>query len=104
MRIAILGAGFTGLAAGLRLAQKGHEVVIFEKENVVGGLAVGFKRQNWDWSIEKGYHHWFTNDSSALNLAKEIGINVIIKRPITSVFVKNDLSQLDSPLNLMTFP
>ena len=43
MRIGIVGAGFTGLAAGLDLSRAGHDVVIFEKEKEVGGLARNFK-------------------------------------------------------------
>jgi len=37
MKIAIVGAGLGGLAAGLRLAHLGHEVTIFEKTDQVGG-------------------------------------------------------------------
>lgn len=36
-RIGIIGAGLGGLAAGLRLANRGHRVVIFEKTDQVGG-------------------------------------------------------------------
>ncbi|TSC54428.1 MAG: Uncharacterized protein LiPW31_127, partial [Microgenomates group bacterium LiPW_31] len=47
MRIAIIGAGFTGLTTALRFSQKGHAVTIFEKEKFCGGLAAGFKKKNW---------------------------------------------------------
>ncbi len=73
MKVGIIGAGFTGLASGLKLSKVGHEVTIFEKEDIPGGLAVGFKDPKWKWSFEKHYHHWFTNDKNVLNLAKEIG-------------------------------
>jgi 2-polyprenyl-6-methoxyphenol hydroxylase-like FAD-dependent oxidoreductase len=33
MRIAIIGAGFTGLSAAYELTKKGHEVIIFEKDH-----------------------------------------------------------------------
>src|SRR5687768_17605510 len=36
--VAILGAGMSGLAAGIRLAHFGRQVCIFERHNVVGGL------------------------------------------------------------------
>lgn len=104
MRIAIIGAGFTGLSAAFEFSKKGHQVSIFEKENSPGGLAIGYKEKNWDWSLEKHYHHWFTNDKTILNLAKEINYEVITKRPKTSVYVKGEIYQLDSPLYVLRFP
>jgi len=104
MKIAIVGAGFTGLTAGRRLLQAGHEVTIFEKESLPGGLAMGFKDEKWQWSLEKDYHHWFTNDDSILSLAKEINYPVIIKRPETSVFVNSKFYKLDSAIDVLKFP
>lgn len=104
MKIAIIGAGFTGLSAALNLLEKGHEVSVFEKDNFPGGLAIGFEKKEWDWSLEKHYHHWFTNDASVLNLAKKINHEVLIKRPKTSVYVDGKNYQLDSPIALLKFP
>ena len=42
--------------------------------NQVGGLASGFKLPNWDWSIEKYYHHWFSSDQHILGLIRRIGM------------------------------
>ena len=39
MRIVVIGAGFAGLLAAYRVAQAGHEVVVLEARNRVGGLA-----------------------------------------------------------------
>ena len=36
-RIAIIGAGIAGLAAGYELQKAGHDVVVFEKEKKAGG-------------------------------------------------------------------
>lgn len=104
MNIAIIGAGFTGLSAAYRLAQKGHTVTIFEKDSQPGGLAIGYKEKGWEWTLEKHYHHWFTNDSFVLDLAKEIHYDVVIKHPKTSVYVGGTSYQLDSPKALMLFP
>ena len=103
MHIAIIGAGFTGLSAAYTLTKKGHKVTVFEKDPQPGGLAVGFQEKSWDWTFEKHYHHWFTNDDFVLNLAKEIGQEVLIKTPKTSVYLDDKMYQLDSPLALLKF-
>jgi protoporphyrinogen oxidase len=103
MRIGIIGAGFTGLTAAYRLSQQGHQVVVFEKEKIPGGLAIGFSGNNWDWQLEKHYHHWFESDSSVLSLAREINYKVNFIRPITATFVNKEITQLDSPSSLLKF-
>lgn len=100
-----MGAGFTGLTAAYKLAKRGDiEVFVFEKESSPGGLAVGFKRKNWDWTVEQAYHHLFTSDYFALDLAKELNVEVLFKRPLTASFTRNQIVPLDSPLNFLTFP
>lgn len=103
MKIGIIGAGFTGLSAAYYLQKLGHEVVVFERENLPGGLAIGYKEKNWKWTLEEHYHHWFTNDKAVLSLASEINYPVIIKRPKTSSYVDGKIYQLDSPVSLMQF-
>lgn len=104
MKVAIVGAGFTGLSAAHYLTKQKHEVVVFEKDKNPGGLAIGFFEKIWAWSLEKHYHHWFANDTSVLALAKEINYEVLIKRPKTSVLVDGSIYQLDSPINVFQFP
>lgn len=104
MKIAIIGAGFTGLAAGYKLLKMGHEVTIFEKDASPGGLAIGYKEVKWNWSLEYHYHHWFTSDKHIIRLAKEVNFPVYVRRPKTSVYVDNKISQLDSPAHVLKFP
>lgn len=106
MRIAIVGAGATGLPAAYDLAGAGHEVVVFEAGDQVGGLASGFKAEHWDWSLEKFYHHWFTSDAHILRLADELGCRdkVIFPRPVTAVYYEGKFYPFDSPQRWITFP
>jgi protoporphyrinogen oxidase len=104
MKIALIGAGFTGLSAALCLSRSGHEVTVFEKKSHPGGLALGFKDPKWEWTLEEHYHHWFTNDNKILSLAKELGHPVIIKQPQTTVYVKGKFYKLDSPIDVLKFP
>jgi protoporphyrinogen oxidase len=111
MKIAIIGAGFTGLSAAYQLAKKDHTVTVFEKDAKPGGLAIGYQEKDWDWTMESHYHHWFTNandavnhDQTVLNLAKEIGHEVLKRRPKTSVYVDGEIFQFDSPVKVLQFP
>ncbi|KKP59701.1 MAG: hypothetical protein UR54_C0025G0008 [Candidatus Roizmanbacteria bacterium GW2011_GWA2_34_18] len=114
MKIVILGGGITGLTAAHYLAKKNHQITIFEKEKILGGLAAGFKTNNWDWYLERAYHHLFANDSDILNFAKEIRFNKIFFRsPETASLFNNEtmnqsnnltIYPLDTPLDLLKFP
>ncbi|OGH24139.1 MAG: hypothetical protein A3B47_04700 [Candidatus Levybacteria bacterium RIFCSPLOWO2_01_FULL_39_24] len=103
MKIAVVGAGFTGLSAALYLSKFGHSVTVFEKDSYAGGLAMGFAQPEWNWTLEKHYHHWFTNDKYSFNLAKEVGHPVLIKHPKTSVLVNDKFYKLDSPFDVLKF-
>lgn len=104
MKIAILGAGFTGLTAALRLQQTGHQATVFEKEPQVGGLAGGFKLPGWDWTLEKSYHHWFLSDKSVHSLARELHQPVLNITPETNIYIKGQILPIDSPSSLLRFP
>ena len=72
MKIGIIGAGAAGLAAAFDLTQKGHDVTVYESAPFVGGQAstipVGGS------SLERGYHHLFTNDEAILDLMEDLDI------------------------------
>ncbi len=106
MKIAIIGAGFGGMAAAYDLRKAGHDVTIFESANYVGGLASGFKEPHWDWSVEKFYHHWFQSDHEMLGLIHELGLTdkVYFPRPLTVMLYKNKWYPFDSILNALRFP
>ena len=94
------------MAAAYDLVRAGKKVIIFEREITPGGLAAGFKEDNWDWSLEKFYHHWFQSDNSILTLIKELGLEAKLRfyRPQTVVYFKGDFYPLDSPIAALLFP
>lgn len=71
-KIAIIGGGLTGLVIGYRLGQKGHKIVIFEKNKDLGGLAGGFKINGI--YLDKTYHHIFKTDKEFIALVGELGL------------------------------
>ncbi|MDP3974514.1 MAG: FAD-dependent oxidoreductase [bacterium] len=109
MKIAVLGGGLAGMTASYELNKKGHDVVLFEKQNDLGGLASGFKQGKWDWYLEKNIHHLFANDKEILAFAKKIGFNEIIFKTTKtgSLYSFNNNSRiipLDKPLHILQFP
>jgi protoporphyrinogen oxidase len=67
-KIAIIGAGVTGLYAGMELVRKGYDVNIFEKENDFGGLASGKIINNNIY--EYGPHFFHTDNPKILREIK----------------------------------
>ena len=68
--IAILGAGSTGLAAGMRLSKHNHHVILIEKDDHVGGLAGGIHINGNTY--EYGPHTFHTTDPEILNDIKSL--------------------------------
>jgi protoporphyrinogen oxidase len=106
LNIAIIGAGIGGLSAAWDLRRAGHDITILESTDTTGGLAAGFKEPNWDWSVERFYHHWFTSDAHIFGLINELGLNdyVVVPKPKTVAYHNGKFYPLDSPLAALTFP
>lgn len=105
--IAIIGAGLAGMSAAWDLVRAGHTVTVYEATDRVGGLAAGFKDENWDWQLEKFYHHWFEGDSEMLGLIEEIGHKdkVIFPRPKTSFWIDGEIIRSEiEPISVLMLP
>jgi protoporphyrinogen oxidase len=102
-RVAIIGAGYTGLTAALELARAGVAVTVYEADDEVGGLAgtfdVGGER------LEKFYHHWFTNDRHVNELVRDIGAegNVLYRPTRTGMYFANNFFKLSTPADVLRF-
>ncbi|HEY3079862.1 MAG TPA: NAD(P)/FAD-dependent oxidoreductase [Chloroflexota bacterium] len=103
VRVGILGGGAMGLTAAYRLASAGHEVVVLEKMELVGGLAAGFKvGDSW---LERFYHHLFRSDRAIKELIEEIGLGdrLVWIKPNTSVLLGGRMHRLDDPVSVLRF-
>lgn len=103
MRVGIIGAGAAGLTAAYDLGKMGHEAVVYERAPFVGGQAstfdVGGAR------LERGYHHWFTNDTDIIELVQEIGLGGQIRWIASTVGTLYDgkIYRFVTPLDLLKF-
>ena len=60
MRIGVIGAGPAGLTAACLLAEAGHQVVVFEADSAVGGMAKTIEL--WGQKVDLGPHRFFSSD------------------------------------------
>jgi protoporphyrinogen oxidase len=103
MKIAIIGAGATGLTAGWKLSEKGHSVTVYEKSDKLGGLAAAIPIG--DDLLEVYYHHIFTNDTIIIDAIKELGLENDLKwyEPSNVIYINNEIYPFTSPIDLLMF-
>ncbi|MHB8414566.1 MAG: FAD-dependent oxidoreductase [Acidiferrobacteraceae bacterium] len=104
-RICVIGAGILGLVAALRLKQRGHDVVVLERNSRPGGLAMSFEPGPGSDPLECFYHHIFRSDRSIIALISELGLGrrLIWKKPVTATFYDGELKRLDGAIALLSF-
>jgi protoporphyrinogen oxidase len=102
-QVAIVGGGFTGLAAAYELARAGIPVTVLEAELEIGGLAAAFEVGGE--KLDRFYHHWFTNDAAVMDLVDELGLRerVEINPTNTGIYFANSFFKLSTPWDLLNF-
>lgn len=105
MHIGVLGGGAAGLTAAMRLARRGAKVTLIEKEDVLGGLASGFKVGDNGVYLEKFYHHLFRSDKEIQALIQELGLGDKLEwpHPITATLYKGEMHRIDSPIAVLKY-
>ena len=104
MRVAVLGAGMAGLAAGYRLGAEGHEVDVYERWPGLGGQAATIDTGD-EILVERYYHHLFTSDREIADLCEEIGIGdeLAVWPSSMGMFYGGKLYPFTSPLDLLRY-
>lgn len=108
MRVAIAGGGLAGLACAKYLCDLGHEPIVLERRDVLGGLVAAWKDEQGDW-YETGLHVFFGAYPNMLQLFKELGIedrlqwkqhSLIFNQPEKpGVLSRFDLPNIPAPWN-----
>lgn len=73
-KVAIIGGGLSGLACAKYLSDAGHEPVVYEARDVLGGKVSAWQDEDGDW-IETGLHIFFGAYPNMMNLFDELGIH-----------------------------
>ncbi|WP_062789183.1 NAD(P)/FAD-dependent oxidoreductase [Aquitalea pelogenes] len=102
-RIAVLGAGPMGLAVAYQLARDGHEPVLFEADDRVGGMTATFDFDGMD--IERYYHFHCISDHAFLQMLEELNLGSKMKWVETKMgyWYQNRLQPWGNPLALLRF-
>jgi len=87
MRVGVLGGGITGAVIAKRLAEQGHEVLLYEAGPEIGGLVASHTVGGTD--LEIYYHHIFTHETSIIDLITELGVD-------------KDLDWIDSSVSVLS--
>ena len=103
MKVGIIGAGITGLTSAYDLSKAGHDVVVFESSNQLGGHASTFEVQGTP--LERGYHHWFTSDDDILTLMEEVGLGnqVIWNKSSVGTFYNGHTYEFSTPFDILKY-
>lgn len=102
-RIAVLGAGPMGLAVAYQLARDGHQPVVFEADDRVGGMTASFDFNGLD--IERYYHFHCISDHAFLQVLDELGLASKMHWVPTKMgyWYQNRLQAWGNPVALLKF-
>ena len=102
-RIAVLGAGPMGLAVAYQLARDGHEPVVFEADDRVGGMTAAFNFSGL--MIERYYHFHCISDHAFLKILSELGLSDRMHWVETKMgyWFKGKLQPWGNPVALLKF-
>ena len=102
-RVAVMGAGVSGLATAYYLGRAGAAVEVFEAEEEPGGLARSFTHDGL--TVERYYHFLCRPDVELIALAGELGLGDRLRwrRTRTSFFYRGRLYPFTSPADLLRF-
>ncbi|KAG2500804.1 hypothetical protein HYH03_001566 [Edaphochlamys debaryana] len=73
LKVVIAGAGLAGLSAAKYLTDAGHQPIVLEGRDVLGGKVAAWKDEDGDW-YETGLHIFFGAYPNMMNVFKELNI------------------------------
>ena len=102
-RIAVLGAGPMGLAVAYQLARDGHQPIIFEADDRVGGMTAAFDFSGL--SIERYYHFHCISDHAFLAILDELTLADKMHWVVTKMgyWYQGQLQAWGNPVALLKF-
>ena len=102
-KVAVLGAGPMGLAVAYQLARDGHQPVVYEADDRIGGMTAAFDFSGL--SIERYYHFHCISDHAFLKVLDELGLSQKMHWVPTKMgyWYLNQLQPWGNPIALLKF-
>ncbi len=102
--IAVIGAGYAGLAAAYRLQQAGIETRIFEASEQPGGLAASCDTAGDP--IERFYHHLSKSEQTIVTIIEELGLSEQLEWRVgkNGFYVDGIVHPLDTMWQIAAYP
>ena len=82
-RVAIIGGGPAGLRAAMVCAQRGHDVTVYEKSDVLGGQAIHADYTYGKWGIKR-YKDW------EIAQCKKLGVKFLMNTEATQEMIEKE--------------
>ena len=110
MRIAVVGAGWAGLAAAVQVTESGHHATVFEASRALGGRARGALEKLPDGTqvmLDNGQHILIGAYTETLRLMRLVGVNpddTLLRLPLTLKFADAtglEFADLPAPLDAL---
>ncbi len=100
----VIGGGMAGMLAAWRLAKKGKQTILIEKNDHLGGLASSFEKDGRTYPL--GYHHILSTDAHLISFLAELNLlNRVHWRRLEMGFAMGDhVYGLSSPGDFLRFP
>ena len=73
MRVVVVGGGFAGLAAGIALVERRHQVTLLERRGVLGGRASSYRDASSGEDVDNGTHLMIGAYADTLDLVRRAG-------------------------------
>jgi squalene-associated FAD-dependent desaturase len=108
--VVVVGAGFAGLSAAVRLTKRGARVLVLEARSRLGGRATAFADRDTGELVDNGQHVLLGCYTATLEFLADIGAmnNVAVQRQLSVTMIDRDGRQsrlvcprLPSPLHLL---
>jgi phytoene desaturase len=79
MKIAIIGSGLAGLTAGALCANAGHDVIIYEQHEKIGGITATYEKDGYKWDWGQMLIPDLSNGEPGRELLKKLGVSDMVR-------------------------
>jgi protoporphyrinogen oxidase len=100
----VIGAGVLGLTVARKLADRGHEVVLYEAAPEVGGLASAWDLGDVRW--DRHYHVTLLSDARTRAMLRDLGLEDDMRwvETKTGVYADGSLHSVSNSIEYLRFP